>query len=601
MRPPSGAWVPDKQKVRGDAVAQKFYVTDTDLSERFPLYTRANVGEVFPDPVTPLTSSRMLFLTEEGWRDAWARMGAMELAEFPAEEFCQLGVVGGYCYLNASLIRLFGERSPGLSWRDMDAAFFGVSPGIPDYVEMPGDVRPDLSEKVGATFGWVLSQTCLSDLEGLTEHRELTKRIRNERPDLSSLDERALWARFDDLVVLQRPLFGEHIFTSFLATLPVGIITAVANAVGRPDLMMTIISGIGEVDSAAPSMAMWAMGRSVNASPELTSIFDGDVHDVLAKLSTSGSADAVAFKNEFDAFLHEFGSRGPNEWEARSPSWETRPELALSAIERMRVAPAGMDPNAQNVLRADQREVASAELLAMVEADPATHGQLAAAITSSHAWLPGRERSKTNNIRLIHEQRMALRELGRRMVANGAFDEIEDFGFVKYEEAETLLSDPHALTEEIRTRRTDYRKLLELEPPFLFVGSTEGPSTWTRRDAPGAAMLGAGDTLQGVPGCPGIAEGRARVILDSNDPTALEPGDILVAPITDPSWTPLFVPAAGVIVDVGAPMSHAVIVSRELGIPCVVSATGGTRRIPDGARVRVDGGTGTVTVLSLPS
>ena len=87
------------------------------------------------------------------------------------------------------------------------------------------------------------------------------------------------------------------------------------------------------------------------------------------------------------------------------------------------------------------------------------------------------------------------------------------------------------------------------------------------------------------------------MILDSNDPTALEPGDILVAPITDPSWTPLFVPASAVVVDVGAALSHAIIVSRELGIPCVISATGATRSIPDGAMIRVDGDTGIITVL----
>ena len=87
------------------------------------------------------------------------------------------------------------------------------------------------------------------------------------------------------------------------------------------------------------------------------------------------------------------------------------------------------------------------------------------------------------------------------------------------------------------------------------------------------------------------------MILDSNDPTELEPGDILIAPITDPSWTPLFVPAAAVVVDVGAPLSHAIIVSRELGIPCVVSATDATRKIPNGALVQVNGDTGVVTVL----
>jgi pyruvate,water dikinase len=94
--------------------------------------------------------------------------------------------------------------------------------------------------------------------------------------------------------------------------------------------------------------------------------------------------------------------------------------------------------------------------------------------------------------------------------------------------------------------------------------------------------------------------GVARVVLDPIDPTALEPGDILVAPITDPSWTPLFVSAGGVVVDVGAAQSHAMIVSRELGIPCVPSVTSATRRIPNGATVTVNGDAGTVTIVSLP-
>src|SRR5215210_9120330 len=145
---------------RGD----RHYVTDTDLSERFPIYTRANVGEVFPDPVTPLTSGTALWYAELGWRDAWVRIGAMEMHEFPPDQFCQLGVQGGFCYLNASLIRVFAERAPGLSWRDMDAQFFGAQPGIPEYEEMPGDVRPDLTERIGGFFGEVFSTTSLDDL-----------------------------------------------------------------------------------------------------------------------------------------------------------------------------------------------------------------------------------------------------------------------------------------------------------------------------------------------------------------------------------------------------------------------------------------------------
>ena len=456
----------------------------------------------------------------------------------------------------------------------MDAQFFGAQPGIPPYEEMAGDVRPDLSEKIGATFQWVFGQTSLSDLTQLTEDRARTKQMRADRPDFTTLSLEQCWQKFLDIVPVHRHLFAQHLFTTYMATVPVGVISGVATAVGRPDLIMPIIAGIGEVDSAEPSHAMWRMSRM--------------------------PADSAEFRAAFDEFLYEFGSRGPNEWESRSPTWETRPALALAAIDRMRLSPDDADPARHHAERAAERAAASAELLAMVEGDPATHGQLAAAIPCSAAWLPGRERTKTNNIRAIHEMRMAMREIGARMVAAGAFDEIEDFGFVTQDEMLRLFADPASFAATVRERRDEYNRLLELEPPFVFVGRTDGPDTWPRRDAEAADRLGAGDVLAGMAGCPGSAEGIARVVLDSNDPTALEPGDILVAPITDPSWTPLFVPAAGVVVDVGAPLSHAIIVSRELGIPCVISATGATRRIPHGARVRVDGSTGMVTVLELP-
>ena len=107
------------------------WVADSTLSARYPIYTRANVGEVFPDPVTPLTFDSGLWLAELGWRDAWARMGAFEPDEFAEDEYVQLGVVGGYCYLNASLIRLFGERAPGLSWQLMDEQFYLALPMKP--------------------------------------------------------------------------------------------------------------------------------------------------------------------------------------------------------------------------------------------------------------------------------------------------------------------------------------------------------------------------------------------------------------------------------------------------------------------------------------
>ena len=150
------------------------------------------------------------------------------------------------------------------------------------------------------------------------------------------------------------------------------------------------------------------------------------------------------------------------------------------------------------------------------------------------------------------------------------------------------------MAKEASDREKQYLQLFNLTPPFWFDGDLPSAEEWQSMDTkyPDRKIV------QGMGGSAGVAIGKARVITDPSDPKGLEPGDILVAPITDPAWTPLFVPAGGVVVDVGATMSHAVIVSRELGIPCVVSATGATSRIPDGAEIRVNGDTGTVTILS---
>ena len=385
-----------------------FTVTDTSLSTRFPIYTRANVGEVFPDPVAPATRSLLLFESELGWRDAYIRMGAFEANEFPDDEFCILGVAGGYCYLNASVMRVFGERAPGLSWKAIDEQFFGAQPGIPEYVEQPGDIRPDLTEQLEQTFGWVFSITDVDQLDRLNDHKARTIDLRASRPDFPSMSDLELWEYAEALFPFHRELFQEHIYVTTLTTVPVGVIQTVATAVGRPDLIMPLIAGVGQVDSAEPSYAMWELSRLDPTSDE--------------------------FASGFEQFRLDFGSRGPNEWEARSPTWDTHPNIALAAIDRMRLAGEEADPRAHQQQRASERAEAAATLLSMVEADPATHGQLAAAIAASGAWLPARERTKTNNIRLIQEIRVPLRELGRRFVERQVFDEIEDFGLVLNED-----------------------------------------------------------------------------------------------------------------------------------------------------------------------
>jgi pyruvate,water dikinase len=234
-------------------------------------------------------------------------------------------------------------------------------------------------------------------------------------------------------------------------------------------------------------------------------------------------------------------------------------------------------------------------------------GQVNAALHAAELWCRGRERQRTTVAMLVHEQRLAALELARRGVAAGLIvrpeqifmllaDELDEY-VAALGKAEAGAGDAK-LGAMLADREEQYLALFDYEPPFVIAGGPPPLTEWARRSqAAVAPTLAAGEAIQGVGGCPGIARGTARVVLDPSDPSQLGPGDVLVAPITDPSWTPLFLPAAAVVVEVGSPFSHAAIVSRELGIPCVVSAGGATQRIPDGALVEVDGTTGTVTVI----
>jgi phosphoenolpyruvate synthase/pyruvate phosphate dikinase len=120
--------------------------------------------------------------------------------------------------------------------------------------------------------------------------------------------------------------------------------------------------------------------------------------------------------------------------------------------------------------------------------------------------------------------------------------------------------------------------------------------TWGRRAAPAVGVAASGHVLVGLGACSGTATGVARVLHDPADATEMQPGEVLVAPVPDPGWTPMFMSADAVVVDVGSPLSHAAIVSRELGMPAVLAVEHATQRIQDGMTITVDVTAGTVTV-----
>lgn len=572
------------------------WIVDRIPTDRFPNYTRGNAGEVLADPVSPLGWT---FAWESGFvlgcRDGFAQLGVFDADEYDVVKPETFGLFGGYFYNSLTQARLFGVRS-GAGWKAVDNAYFDDPSAVPPYEERDWHASPRHTELLTKHMGWIMSTPRVPEVE---RQKVEAKALRDSRPDLSSQTITQLLGRARSIQRHLVAMFAQHAWVSLGATIGPGILAALSADID-PTMVTKLLAGLGDIDSAAIASTIWDLSRQVRRSPALTAIFDEGIDGALERVRSSDSADAVAFAAAIDDFLYHHGSRGPNEWDLYSPAYETNPEMLLSAIDRLRVNDDSADPHAGEARGAAERERLIAELRQTFAGNDEALGTLQAGLSSARVFMIARERCKTNNIRALHEIRLCFNELGRRMAANGYLAHSKQIYMLTEDELDAYVADPASFKETLAQREIDWRELFELEPPYIVDGEAAPLSEWVRRADIAVQSIAVGDVLKGIAGSPGIVTGTAKVLLSVDDPTEIEPGDILIAPSTDPAWTPLFLAAAAVIVNVGAVGTHAVIVSRELGIPCVPSIADATRRIPTGATITVNGHAGTVTIDALP-
>ena len=572
-------------------MSEQGWLIDTKPSRRFPLYTRLNANDVLPDPITPLgaTFSWIPHILP-GWAAGCVALDAFLPSEFVDESIAPVaGFFYGHLYVNQSNARIVGIRA-GIGWRAIDAAFFSID--SPPHDETPEDVNPVLSERMAARTQWVLTTETFPELE---EERLMADRCRTQRPDLESLTPAALVMYARSLMPIERLCWrSEAIAGNQAATGPAVLSQLLGEA--DPSLVVQVIGQAGDVDSAAPSFALWELSRAVRGDAALTAEFDRSVDGLADRLKGSRT-----FTFAFASFLRDFGYRGPSEWDLGADSWETRPELALSLIDRLRQL--GDEAAPANKQKERERDTAAAmhRAVMFLDGNDAAVATLHLAAASARRFGSWRERAKTNCIKVLHESRMALTELARRLHAEGHLDSPRQLFMATDDELDILIAEPGRLKQLLIEREKAWKKLFLLELP-TFVDSRAGVvplDELPRKTQVAVEPVKPGDVLIGGPASAGVARGRARIVHDTASIADFQPGEVLIAPQTDPSWTPLFMVASAVIVDVGALGSHAMIVSRELGIPCAAGVRYATRRIPNGAEVEVDGSTGRVTILSL--
>ena len=206
-----------------------------------------------------------------------------------------------------------------------------------------------------------------------------------------------------------------HTIGSSCAAIGPSMITQLVGA-ENASLVVRLIGTAGDVDSAAPSFALWDLSRAVRDDDAVSKEFDNGLDGLIDRLQTRQPEFALRFAG----FLADYGYRGPSEWDLGSDSWETRPQLPLALVDRLRQLPDDASPRARAVPREADTAAALQQALDILGDNPEAVQSLQTAIASARRFAAWRERGKTNCIKVLHEARAALVELGRRLHTDGS-------------------------------------------------------------------------------------------------------------------------------------------------------------------------------------
>ncbi len=391
-----------------------------------------------------------------------------------------------------------------------------------------------------------------------------------EATDPADLDDGALLRRIDDLMELGERAAYANIVTPLLMNLYTRLLGRGLAAAGLDPHQVDPASDRIDRHRYDPRAGIHTLGELLaDVAPQ-----DRDAIREHGVVALSGRPDLAPVQDALDAFLERFGALSDSGNDFSLPRWSEEPDtilrMALDEPTSMGEAALGWDAIAPSV--------------------PAVQRPLLRPIFGkAGAYRVYREAISLGYTRAYGLFRPTFLEAGRRLVDRGVLDALDDVFYLELAELEALLRDGEAVAARplVLARRQELDDAAELLLPDLIFGDDYVPS---RGAAAGT------ERIVGLASSRGHHRGPARVIRGLAERDRLQPGDVLVIPHSDVAWTPLFARASAVVAESGGMLSHASIVAREFGIPCVVSATGACSRIPDGAIVTVDGYQGDVVV-----
>jgi len=569
------------------------------------IWDNSNIVESYAGVTTPLTFSFARSVYEDVYRQFCAVVGVEDaLIERNRHVFANmLGLVRGRVYYN--LLNWYRTLAllPGFS---LNRAFMERMMGVREKLDDPPEPPRAASRGRDALRVARMLRKLAAASRGLARevpafHARVDAALAPlAREELSSWDADALLALYRRLEEELLRHWQTPLVNDFFAMIWFGVLGRLVEKwlpEAPPTLVNDLLAGEGGIVSTEPARRVMALARDVSADPALRAAFERQPDDAALWREIESAAALRPLREAMRAYLERFGDRCTNELKLETVTLGESPEFLVQMV-RAYVRSGMTDPDATREREREIRRAAEARVRASLRGP--RRGVFLGVLRRTRERVRDRENLRFERTRVFGVVRRIFLGLGARLAAAGLLAEPRDVFWLRVEEVFGVL-DGTATAGDLRSlvgqRKAEFAAYERGHaPPERF--ETFGPPVLSFDSLAPAAPPADADaaTLKGTGCCPGMVRARVRVVTDPRDAGELD-GCILVAERTDPGWTLLFPPAAGLLVQRGSLLSHSAIVAREMGLPCIVGIPGLMGTLRDGETVEMDGATGLVQRL----
>ncbi len=558
--------------------------------DRLIFWANHNVRETMPYPHTPFSWSFWNYLVFPHWIAAF---GLIEPGEDHLNAPHLLDLVDGRMYWNMSVVAGLLPRPVMLAaTRILDAEVAGIFEELYRSGELQPVRRPRSWRRLWTTFRRIPDIIAAVVSKSSPEHAwRQFRSCQEEVASFAQMDLRIL--NEEQILALARYFPTENLpramdaMPAALPALPAVLyLSRVLPRWGFGDALRRLMAGIPGNPTMETALALWDLAAT--AGPEVRRVF-ADLPIARVPEALRETEAGREFLARMEEFLKAHGHRAVREFDFTCPRWREDPTFLYETIRNYLSHPADQPtPREHYERQVREHEETKTAIERRLRRRPLHRRLFRWAVRNLEARLAFREAFKFYVLMGMAHVRDLYLEVGRRLVGRGVLEKREDFFYLSIPELERIATgelDAQWVREQVPIRRLEFARHMRANPPLVL--RSDGKPVM--KPAPAS-----GEVLRGTPVSWGTARGPARILMDPGDGALLHKGEILVAPFTDPGWTPLFLTAGALVMEIGGVMSHGAVVAREYGIPAVVGVRDATRLLRDGEMLEVNGATGEV-------